>query len=109
MGALTGILLAAAVTAALISFGRRRLVRARLRRAACARAGASPERAIHIRSYTEMDGHLAGRWCHCGGYLERGGEGTRESDDRRYRVVQLRCQECEEPQAAYFDVTDLLH
>jgi hypothetical protein len=109
MGAITGVLLAAAVTAAIISFGRRRLVRARLRRAARARAGASPEGAIYIRSYAEMDGHLAGRWCHCGGYLERTGEGTRQGGDRRYRVVQLRCQECEERAAAYFDVTDLLH
>ncbi len=109
MGALTGVLFAAAVTAALIAFGRRRFVRARLRRAARTRAGASRDRAIHIRAYPEMDAHLSGRWCHCGGYLERAGEDTRAASDRRYRVVQLRCQECEELHGVYFDVTDLLH
>ena len=108
MSAFTSLLFAAVVTAALVAFGRRGLRRVRLRRRARSRAGASRERAIHIRSYTEMDQHLAGRWCHCGGYLERTGEGTHEMGDRRYRVARVRCQECEEPDSVYFDVTDLL-
>jgi hypothetical protein len=105
---MTRLLLAAAILAALISFGRRRYTRGRLRRAARDRSGASWERAIHLRSYTQMDEHIAGRWCHCGGYLERTGEGTREVGDRRYRIARLRCQECEAPHSVFFDVTDVL-
>ena len=44
----------------------------------------------------------------CGGYLERGGEGTRESGGRRFRVTRLRCQECEVVDEVFFDTTELL-
>jgi hypothetical protein len=56
-----------------------------------------------------MDEHLAGRWCVCGGYLERTGEGTREADGRRYRIARLACQECERLEEVFFDTTDVLH
>jgi len=55
-----------------------------------------------------MDQHLDQRWCFCGGYLERTGEGTREAGGRRYRVARLCCQECETPEEVFFDTTDLL-
>ena len=90
--------------------GARRLGRARLRRAASTRPGASPELAIHVRSYAEIDEHLAARWCGvCGGYLERTGEGSRAAGDRRLRIARLACQECERVDEVYFDVTDVLH
>jgi hypothetical protein len=106
---MTTVLLVAAITAAVISIGRRRWRRARLRRASSRRLGASPDLAIRVRSYGDIDRHLAGRWCHCGGYLERSGEGTREQGDRRYRVAALRCRECEHRHLVFFDVTDVLH
>jgi hypothetical protein len=106
---MTTILFVAAIVAAVISIGHRRWRRARLRRASRRRFGASADLAILVRSYTEIDGHLSGRWCHCGGHLERVGEGTREQDNRRYRVAALRCQECEARHHVYFDVTDVLH
>jgi len=89
--------------------GSRRLRRARLRRAAAGRPGTSPERAIYIRSYGDLDEHLAGRWCVCGGYLERTGEGTREAGGRRFRVARLACQECEAVEEVFFDTTEVLH
>jgi hypothetical protein len=104
-----GWLLLAALVAALIATASRRARRARLRRLAAARPGASPELAIPIRSYGEMDEHLDGRWCICGGYLERRGEGTRDADARRLRVARLRCQECETEAEVFFDTTDVLH
>ena len=104
-----GWVLLAALVAALIAMGGRRARRARLRRLAAARPGASPERAIAIRSYGEMDEHLDGRWCVCGGYLERRGEGTRGADARRLRVARLRCQECEAEDEVFFDTTEVLH
>jgi len=55
-----------------------------------------------------MDEHLGRRWCACGGYLERSGEGTRESGGRRFRVARLRCQECEAVDEVFFDTTELL-
>jgi hypothetical protein len=103
------LLLVAAIVAAVVSVGLRRRRRTRLRVAARTRAGASPELAIHIRSYGEMDEHLGRRWCVCGGYLERTGEGTRDAGDRRFRVARLTCQECERIDEVFFDTTDVLH
>jgi len=106
---LTAILFTLAIIAAVAAVGTRRLRRARLRRAAASRPGSSPELAIYVRSYGDMDEHLAGRWCACGGYLERTGEGTRETGGRRYRVARLACQECEALDEVFFDTTDVLH
>ena len=103
------LLLVAAIVAAVASVGIRRWRRTRLRRAARTRAGSSPDIAIHIRSYGEMDDHLGRRWCVCGGYLERTGEGTREDGGRRFRVARLACQECETVDEVFFDTTYLLH
>lgn len=102
-------LLALAIIAALVSVGLRRLRRTRLRRAARTRAGSSAETAIVVRSFTDMDDQLAARWCACGGYLERLGEGSRAIGERRYRIARLRCQECEELDEVFFDTTDLIH
>jgi hypothetical protein len=106
---LLSLLMGVAVIAAVVAMGRRRWHRAWLRREAGRRAGATPELAIPVRSYAEMDAPLAGRWCACGGYLERFGEGSREQSGRRYRVARLRCQECERVDEVFFDTTDLLH
>ena len=106
---LVSALLSLAIIAAVVAVGSRRFRRARLRRAARTRAGSSPEMAIAIGSYVDMDEHLAGRWCVCGGYLERLGEGSRTIADRRYRIARLRCQECEALDEVFFDTTDVLH
>lgn len=103
------LLFVAAIVAAVAAVGARRYRRQRLRRAARTRAGASAELAIPIRAYGEMDEHLRARWCFCGGYLERSGEGTRDVGGRRFRVARLTCQECETVDEVFFDTTDLLH
>ena len=103
------LLMTVAIVAAVIAVARRRHRRSVLRRAAAEREGATVERAIVVRSFTEIDDHLGRRWCHCGGYLERTGEGTRETDGRRFRIARLRCQECEDAAEVYFDTTDVLH
>ena len=106
---MTELLFVAAITAAVAAMGVRRWRRSRFRRAARTRAGSSPERAIAITYYAEMDAHLARRWCVCGGYLERQGEGSRALDGRRYRVARLVCQECEAVDEVFFDTTDVPH
>ncbi len=98
-----------AILAAVASMAARRARRARLRRAAATRPGASVALAIYVRSFTDMDAHLGQRWCACGGYLERTGEGSREAAGRRLRVARLRCQECDAVDEVYFDTTDVLH
>lgn len=102
------LLLAAAIAAAVIAFWLRRRRRVRLRVAARTRPG-STSNPIYVRSYAEIDDHLARRWCHCGGYVERQGEGTRESEGRRFRVARVACQECEDVSEVVFDTTDVLH
>lgn len=108
-GGLVGLLLTAVLVAAVVRVGGRRFHRWGLRRAAAHRPGSSPGRAIAIRSWSEMDEHLARRWCACGGYLERVGEGTRESAGHRYRIARLRCQECDRLDEVFFDTTEVLH
>jgi hypothetical protein len=103
------LVLAAAIAAAVVAFWLRRRRRVRLRVAARARPGSSAGNPIYVRSYAEIDDHLAGRWCHCGGYLERRGEGTRDTGGRRFRVARLACQECEEVAEVVFETTDVLH
>jgi len=106
---MVGLLLVAAIVTALVAMGTRRWRRRRLQRAAASRPGSSLERAIPIRSYEDIDHHLGHRWCACGGYLERRGEGTRHAGSRRYRVARVACQECERIEEVFFDTTDLLH
>jgi len=106
---MTVVLFTLAIVAAVVSLGLRRLRRQRLRRTAAHRLGSSPERAIHVRSYGEMDEHLAQRWCFCGGYLERTGEGSRSAGDRQLRIARLQCLECEETDEVFFDTTEVLH
>jgi hypothetical protein len=105
----TSLLRTTANAAAVVAVAVRRARRRSLRRAARERAGATPELAIVVRSFTEIDDHLRRRWCHCGGYLERTGEGSREMDGRRFRIARLRCQECEDATEVFFDTTEMLH
>jgi hypothetical protein len=104
-----GLLMGAAVLVAVAVVGARRLRALRLDRADATRQGSSAANAIYIRSYTEMDDHLSGMWCRCGGYLALQGEGSREEGGRRFRVARLECQECERLREVYFDTTDLIH
>jgi hypothetical protein len=103
------LVMVAAIVAAVASMGLRRRRRSRLRAAARTRAGATPDLAIAIRSFGEMEEHIDRRWCHCGGYLERSGEGTREVAGRRFRVARLTCHECESVDEVFFDTTGVLH
>lgn len=104
-----GLLFTLIIVAAVVAMGARRLRRARLRRAAATRPGATADLAIAIRAFSEIDDHLAGRWCHCGGFLERMGEGTREGGGHRYRIARLRCQECDDVAEVYFETSEVVH
>ncbi len=103
------LLVVAIVAAVWVAVARRRRV-AGLRRAARTGPGSSPEQALRVTSYTEVDDHLARRWCGaCGGYLERLGEGSRTVGSRQLRIARLCCQECERVAEVFFDTTDVRH
>jgi hypothetical protein len=105
----TEVLLVAALAAAIATFARRRWRRAKLRRLAETRPGASPALAIPIAGFDEIDDHLRSRRCACGGYLARCGEGSRERAGHRYRVARLECLDCARVEEVFFDTTDLRH
>lgn len=99
-----------AIVAAVVATYGRRWRKSRLRKAARSEPGATPERPLMVRSFTDIDDVLRARWCpSCGGFLERRGEGTRAVDGRRLRIARLVCQECEEPDEIFFDTTEVLH
>ncbi len=106
---ITELLFVAAIVAAVVTVGLRRRRRSRLRRSAATREGSSPDKAIYVQSFGDIDQQLSQRWCHCGGFLERRGEGSREIAGRRYRIARLECQECEAEQEVFFDTTDVPH
>jgi len=97
-----------AIVAAVVAVGLKRLRKARARRDVQQGPGSSPEQAIPIRSFEEMDALLRRRRCACGSFLSLAGEGTRETGHRRLRVARLTCDECEEAREVFFDTTSLL-
>jgi hypothetical protein len=105
---MTTILFVLAIVAAVSALGLKRLRKARARRAADRAPGSSPEQAIPIRSFEEMDAALRRRRCLCGAFFSLVGEGTREDGNRRLRVARLRCDDCEESREVFFDTTSLL-
>jgi hypothetical protein len=104
-----GVLFVAAIAAALTAMTLRRVRRARGRRAALRRPGATPELAIAITSWDDMQPHLRRRPCACGGTLRLAGEGSRAVGDRRFRIGRLVCDDCEEAADVFFDTTAVRH
>lgn len=102
-------LLLVALLAALGAAAVRRRRTARARRAIAGLPGSSPETAIRIRDYGDMETAIASRVCLCGNRLDTAGEGSREIGDRRFRVSRLVCPACEEEQFVFFETTDVLH
>lgn len=80
-----------------------------LRRRATERAqpGRSPERAIAIRDYGEMDFAVSTQTCVCGGRFAIRGEGPGAGP--QLRVAHLECRRCEREAVVYFDVSQVLH
>jgi len=86
----------------------RRLLRARRRRLGQARLpGAGPSHPIPVGSYREIDEHLEGRRCPCGGKYASLGEASAEQDGTSIRVVRVECGRCEELGWVYFDTSEV--
>ncbi len=109
-----GLLLAAALLAALAASGLRVLRRTRRRRALAALPGGSRGSAIGIEGFAEIDAHLSARRCRCGGLLSALGErsvlAARPSGgEQRLRIVRVECRRCEERSEVWFDATLAYH
>ena len=104
-----GIIFAAVVLVAAVTWVARRIAARRRRERAPTGPGSSIAAAIPIRSFEEMDAVVRERRCHCGERLRQTGEGSRAAVGRRYRYARLACDECEETSRVYFDVTEILH
>jgi len=104
-----GAALLAALVAALVATGMRRRRIARIRRELRALPGATPETALAVGDFGEMDEAISRRACPCGGRPGLAGEGSREFEGRRFRVARLVCPACEEEQFVFFETTALFH
>jgi hypothetical protein len=73
-----------------------------------ARPGASPDGAIPVRDFGDIDFIIHQQNCSCGGRLSLRGEGP-ISGDRPTRVATLECLQCERERRIYFDLSELRH
>lgn len=103
---MTGVFIGLAVIAAVIAVSWRYLSD---RRAARREPGATIALPIAVRGFDEIDAALEFRACDCGGPLSVSGETSRQTRQRRYRVVRLVCTECEREHLVHFDVTAVFH
>ena len=71
--------------------------------------GTTPDQAIAVSSFEDIDLTVAGRACSCGTGLRLTGEGSRQDGERRLRVTRMVCDECEEVFTLYFDLTEIRH
>ena len=104
-----GAALLLALLAALLASAVRRRRRTLARRAILALPGATPETALAIRDFGEIDAAIALPSCPCGHRPAPAGEGSREVGGRRFRVARLVCPSCEEEQFVFFETTEVLH
>lgn len=104
-----GLLLGLALLAALGFSGYRRLRRTRRRLALAALEGGSPATALLVESFADIDEHLKGRICPCGGRLSLLGERSQPERQRVLRVVRAECRNCEEIQEVWFDASRAYH
>jgi len=74
-----------------------------------ARPGRSPETAIPIENYADIDVAVRMQSCRCGGRFVVRGEGPSEHHGHPLRVTHLECRSCEREQRLYFDLSTLRH
>jgi|GEM_PF-2263056 len=102
------ILFVLVIVAAVVAMGLKRRAKAQARRASLQGPGMSPEGAIAIRTFADMDDELRRRHCLCGARFSLAGEGTRDLGGRSLRVARLYCDECDESREVFFDTSTLL-
>jgi hypothetical protein len=81
----------------------------RRRAAERARPGGTPETALAVHDFAEIDRASRGQTCHCGGPFRLRGEGPAQWAGRPLRAVTLECSRCERERRLYFDLSELRH
>lgn len=104
-----GLVLVAALLAALAATGYRVVRRRRLRRRLAGLPGGSRATAIQVEAFSEIDDHVTRRECRCGGLLASHGERSEPDGARILRVVRVECMRCEERGEVWFDATLAYH
>lgn len=104
-----GLLLGAALLAALAASAVRVLRRCRLERELAALAGGSRSTALEVEDFAAIDAHLAVRGCRCGGRLKAHGERSEAGGARVLRVVRVECDRCERRGEVWFDASRAYH
>jgi hypothetical protein len=102
------ILFVGAIVAAVVAMGLKRRAKAQARQASFEGPGSSPDAAIAIRTFADMDDELRRRHCLCGARFSVAGEGSRDAGGRVFRVARLYCDECDESREVFFDTSTLL-
>lgn len=102
------ILFVLVLVAAVVAMGLKRRAKANARRESMQGPGSSPDQAIAIRTFADMDDELRRRHCLCGMRFSLAGEGTRDAGGRQLRVARLYCDDCDESREVFFDTSTLL-
>lgn len=106
---MTGLLLGAALVAALVASGLRWRRRRRLEKELAALPGGSRATAIVVEDFTGIDAHVARRGCRCGGRLDLHGERSQPDGQRVLRVALVECRNCERRGEVWFDASRAYH
>lgn len=106
---MTGLLLAAALMAAVAASALRWRRRLRLERELAALPGGSRGAAIVVEDFTGIDAHVARRECRCGGRLDLHGERSEPEGQRVLRVALVECRLCERRGEVWFDASRAYH
>jgi hypothetical protein len=105
----TGLLLTAALLAALLASGWRMLRRRRLEGELAVLPGGSRATAIPVEDFTAIDAHVSRRGCRCGGRLKACGERSEPDGQRVLRVALVECNNCERRGEVWFDASRAYH
>lgn len=88
-----------------IALAAKRLSSARAARAELSEPGRSPETAIVVPSFREVDARASRERCApCEVFLRQTGEGSREVEGKKLRVVRLGCSRCDLERELFFVV-----
>ena len=74
-----------------------------------AQPGRTPDTAIAVHDYGEIEIAVRLQTCACGGRFALRGEGPVGGTERPLRVAMLECRKCEREQRLFFDLSEVRH
>ena len=107
IGALSALIFVLAIIISVVVLSIRRLKMRRGRRAWASLSGHSPQTALSISRFDEMDRFVRQTRCPCGGLLKVVSEGSREVAGHKLRVSRCECNRCESELDFFFDMTEV--